>query len=244
MYARQVEGYPEPLLFGVSGKLIMNVLVMFDRQTGSLWSQILGQAVDGPLKGTALRPLPVTQTTWAQWLALHPRTTALKKEGIYSSLSADPYASYYRSQRAGVLGESREDSRLPAKEVGLGTVLNGQPAFFPFSRLTEEPVVNSTVGNEPVLVLFSEQYQTALLFRRHVAGRVLTFRLAPESDKTSLLLEDVETGTRWNGWLGAATDGPLAGARLERVPATTSFWFGWKDWHPNTEVYGEKGETK
>ncbi len=46
MYAREVDGYPTPLTFGVSGKLIMNVLVMYNRQTQSLWNQILGQAKD------------------------------------------------------------------------------------------------------------------------------------------------------------------------------------------------------
>ncbi|MBI3286672.1 MAG: DUF3179 domain-containing protein, partial [Chloroflexi bacterium] len=35
MYARRIGG--EEYTFGVSGKLIMNTLVMYDRQTGSLW---------------------------------------------------------------------------------------------------------------------------------------------------------------------------------------------------------------
>ena len=51
--------------FGVSGKLRMNVLVMYDRATDSLWSQILREAITGPHKGTswscstACRPLSV-----------------------------------------------------------------------------------------------------------------------------------------------------------------------------------------
>ena len=59
----------EEYTFGVSGKLIMNVLVMYDRQTDSLWSQLIGEAVDGPLKGTVLEFLPAWQTTWAEWKA-------------------------------------------------------------------------------------------------------------------------------------------------------------------------------
>ena len=38
----------------MSGKLIMNSLVMFDRETESLWSQFLGEAVEGPLSGVRL----------------------------------------------------------------------------------------------------------------------------------------------------------------------------------------------
>ena len=34
----------------------------------------------------------------------------------------------------------------------------------------------------------------------------------------------------------------LVGTALERIPATSSFWFGWKDWHPETYLYGDAGE--
>ena len=35
----------------MSGKLIMNALVMYDHQTDTLWSQFLGEGVKGPLIG-------------------------------------------------------------------------------------------------------------------------------------------------------------------------------------------------
>jgi len=50
--------------FGVSGKLIMNALVMCDRQTDTLWSQFLSRAVRGALSGTQLEIMPSLQTTW------------------------------------------------------------------------------------------------------------------------------------------------------------------------------------
>ena len=77
MYDREIEG--QEYTFGVSGKLIMNVLVMYDRQTDSLWSQLLGEAVEGPLAGTKLTFIESLQTTWAEWKALHPNTLALQK---------------------------------------------------------------------------------------------------------------------------------------------------------------------
>ena len=48
--------------FGTSGKLYRSNLVMYDRETGSLWPQVLGQAVIGPLKlanstGSPVNPL-------------------------------------------------------------------------------------------------------------------------------------------------------------------------------------------
>ncbi len=67
--------------FGVSGKLIRNVLVMYDRQTESYWSQLLGESVAGEMVGTKLEFLPSWMMTWSQWKELHPDTVALDKGG-------------------------------------------------------------------------------------------------------------------------------------------------------------------
>ena len=63
MYVREVQR--ELHTFGVSGKLIMNALVMYDHQTRTLWSQFLGKGVKGTLAGVELDFLPVTQTQWS-----------------------------------------------------------------------------------------------------------------------------------------------------------------------------------
>ena len=63
MYGRVIDGQEHT--FGVSGKLIMNALVMYDHQTRTLWSQFLRRGVKGPLAGVELDVFPVTQTTWA-----------------------------------------------------------------------------------------------------------------------------------------------------------------------------------
>ena len=62
VYARERNGHR--LTFGVSGKLMANGLIMYDDQTDSQWSQVIGQAVTGPLQGTILPMLPATHTTW------------------------------------------------------------------------------------------------------------------------------------------------------------------------------------
>jgi hypothetical protein len=33
----------------------------------------------------------------------------------------------------------------------------------------------------------------------------------------------------------------MAGERLAQVKSTSSFWFGWKDWYPETMAYGSDG---
>ena len=208
----------------------MNVLVMYDRQTKSLWSQLLGKAVQGQLAGTELEFMPSFQTTWADWKERYPNTLALD---IGFAGTFDPYESYYRSGATGVIGETIIDDRLYVKEFVIGVEQNGEPAAYPFSVLNDQPVVNDIVGGVPVLVVFDREFGSGVVYSRELGGQVLNF-----SGGEDLVLTDDETGSTWDGLTGTATSGPLAGEILERVKSTRSFWFGWKDFYPDTRLYG------
>jgi hypothetical protein len=227
VYSRQIDG--EIYEFGVSGKLVMNVLVMYDRQTETLWSQLLGRAIEGPLTGTELEYFPSWQTTWQDWRTRHPDTLALVKGYVGQR---DPYLSYYSDSRAGVIGEEVDDDRLNTKQFVVGVAIDDQAVAFPFSVLNLEPVVNYQVGDVPVLVVFDEENASGVVFDRRVDGQVLEFQLLED-----LTLQDHLTGSLWDGPTGEAIDGEYAGQSLERVKSTSSFWFGWKDFYPDTEVY-------
>ncbi len=48
----------------MSGKLYKSNLLLFDRQTDSLWSQLLQQAITGSLTGRKLVMVSAQHTTW------------------------------------------------------------------------------------------------------------------------------------------------------------------------------------
>jgi hypothetical protein len=227
VYSREIGD--QVLEFGVSGKLVMNVLVMYDRQTDSLWSQLLGKAIEGELEGTILEYFPARQTTWDDWSSQFPDTQALVKG--YSG-RRDPYLSYYNSSQAGVLGQTRQDDRLSTKEYVIGVADGEDAVAYPFSALMEQPVINDQVGELQILVVFDPSYETGVVFNRNVEGRSLTFSQVEERE-----LIDDQTGTRWEGMTGRAISGELIGAKLEQVKSTNSFWFGWADYFPQTRVY-------
>lgn len=229
MYSRQVEN--QVLEFGVSGKLMRNVLVMYDRQTDSLWPQLLGRAVEGPLAGTELAFIASRLTTWADWKERYPETLALVKD--YSG-DFDPYDRYYDSGRAGVIGQAVVDDRLETKEFVLGVVHQGQAKAYPFRQLSEMPVVNDQFNDLPLLVVFDEASASGAVFERRVGDQVLEF-----SRVSDLELIDEQTGSRWDGLRGLAVGGPLQGEWLPVVQHTAAFWFGWKDIYPSTALYGE-----
>ena len=233
MYSRIIDGKEHT--FGVSGKLIMNVLVMYDHQTESLWSQFLGRGVQGELVGVDLEILPVTQTTWDSWKDLHPDTMVLDKRGRYR---IDSYRGYYGSDQTGVLGEFHRDDRLDPKDLIVGVDFDGKKKAYPLGILDDQPVLNDSVDDRDVLIYFDLSSGTALVYDRKIDGRALTFRLdgSPAGIQTTLV--DDETGSRWLAFTGVALDGPLKGRQLERVPSHLSFWFAWTDWNPDTQLFG------
>ena len=231
VYDRRVDG--RVLEFGVSGKLIMNDLVMYDRQTDSLWQQILGEGIKGRFKGVKLTPIAATHTTWAQWRTIHPETLVLDKSGAYGS---DNYSSYYARSDSGVLGGSLSDDRLPAKELVLGVVIQRQTKAYPFTSLFTDPVINDSLGGSALLIVFDPRSTTAVAFDRGLEGRTLTFvQVASETGEP--LVEDTETGSVWSGLTGRAISGPLEGTELRQIAATYSFWFAWSDFYTQTEIY-------
>lgn len=235
MYAREVQGRTHT--FGVSGKLIMNGLVMYDRETETLWSQILGEAVQGPLAGVKLEALPAMMTSWGQWRELHADTLVLDKRGGYRH---EPYAAYFGGSDRGVIGSSRDDRRLPPKELVVGVRGESGAVAYPFPTLAQERVVNDTFEAKPLVVVYDDGSGTGVVFSRSAGGRDLTFK-AGEGAEGRTLIVDNETGTVWNGLTGEAVEGALRGSRLERVPTTYAFWFGWSDYFPETAVYRGRG---
>jgi hypothetical protein len=231
VYSREIGA--QEYTFGVSGRLLRNVLVMYDRQTESLWSQLLGEAVWGDLKGTQLEFFPSWLTTWEEWKSRYPGTLALVKG---YKVEYDPYYLYYETERAGAFGEGHRDPRVGTKQFVVGVALGDEAVAYPWGELSLEPVVNDVVGGTPVLVVFGENTATGVVFDRGLEGQLLTFSM---SDPETLTLTDAQTGSTWEGLTGLATDGPLSGKQLARVKSTSSFWFGWKDWYPETRVHGE-----
>lgn len=236
MYDRRIPG--KELTFGVSGKLHANSLIMYDHQTDSLWSHLVGAAVTGPLKGERLKPLQSMFTRWDTWKSLYPRSKVLSSDrsSFFGSLR-DPYESYYRSADTGIIPTRLSDTRIYPKEYVLGLVLNGKAKAYPFSVLSRRSVVNDAFEGVPLLVVFDSESTTGVIFKRKVEANTFSFKQAQRSDKKGLFLADDATSSLWEGLTGRAVQGPLKGKKLESLPMTPSFWFGWVDHYPDTELF-------
>ncbi len=141
------------LELGVSGLLYNSDGLLYDRQTESLWSQMMSQAVTGPMRGVRLKMLPLVHISWSEWVAEHPDTLVLSREtGFSKDYSRDPYAGYVDS--AGVFFPvAKKDPRYHPKERVLGVELEGKFRAYPFSELsrTEGTIKERFAGHELTL---------------------------------------------------------------------------------------------
>lgn len=125
VFDRRLDG--EARRFGVSGLLYRSDLLMFDRRTGSLWSQIHARAVTGPLEGRRLRVLRSRMQSWGAWRARHPDTTVLTPDtGHQRRYGASPYGDYAFSER--LLFPVEYARRYHPKMPTVGLRLPGGPA--------------------------------------------------------------------------------------------------------------------
>jgi hypothetical protein len=225
------------LNFGVSGLLFENNLVLFDRATESLWSQMRVQGVCGSFTGTEPALKPVVQSTWEAWQAMHPNTTVVSFDtGFGRNYGVYPYGNYDRvGDNSLLFPAARIDRRRPLKELALGIVENGVEKAYPYGELGERSAINDQVGGRPVVVVFDAESQMALAFDRRRGGETLTFEIADRGG-FPFRLRDVETGSRWT-LDGVAVDGPLAGSRVEPIATFSAMWFAWAAFHPNTTLF-------
>lgn len=163
MYDPVIDG--KRLTFGVSGKLYKAALVMYDRQSESLWSQLMQQAITGPMNGTRLKIVPSQHTTWEHWRAQHPTTLVLSPDtGFQRDYGLNRYQEYWeRGQppRFRKPPEKEPNVKLRPMEHVLGVQIDGQYKAYPFSILKKKPErFEDRVGEKKLFIHFDKRSET------------------------------------------------------------------------------------
>ena len=246
VFDRDVDG--TRLDFGTSGLLRYSDLVMWDRQTETLWQQATGEGIVGAYAGTRLTLLPASLISVGEFRAAFPNGELLARpEGGLSRYGQNPYENYDSSERP-FLFTGTTDDRLPALERVVGLVIDDEAVAYPFSTLAEARVINDEVAGRPVVLFFSSEARSALDQSRIaesrmvgsaipydpiVAGRRLTFR----ADAAGFV--DEATGSRWD-ITGRARSGPLKGHGLTPLPHANHFWFAFQAFYDEIRLWSAK----
>jgi len=213
--------------FGVSGRLINNNLVMYDRATETWWPQILATSIPGPWNEDppvrSLREFRLIWTTWKRWRSREPETQVLSTDtGHARNYASDPYGSYNprRGYYAGgnpTFPALDSPDRFGDKTVVMGArTADGAVAFLKDS-LRDRNLLAGELGDNPVLAVYDPALDTGYVY------------LNPEGEEYQF-----DDGSVVGPDGTAYEPGSLP---LSRVHTFDAMWFAWGGYYPETNVY-------
>ena len=251
---RRVEtpGGLRTLEFGVSGLLRYSDLVLFDRQTETLWQQYTGEALVGDLVGVTLGVLPAQIVSFAQARAAAPGAAVLSREtGHARPYGSNPYVGYDDADQRPFLYDGPPDGRLRPMARVVAVEAGGAFRAYRSETTRRRVALDDTLGGVPVVVIHTAGAATALGAERIAEAREVgsagAFDRRLDRDGRTLTLtfraeggavRDDQTGSRWTV-TGEAVEGPLAGAQLTPLRVHDTFAFAWLAFRPETTLYGE-----
>jgi hypothetical protein len=145
VHRREVAG--QELVFGNHGALWGNAMTWWDHETGSVWSQPIGEAIVGPLKGERLELLPSSLVSWGDWKQQHPGTVALDAPNFGDGYDLD--------------------------QMAIVVELGAESVAFPVTEVRRVHVVNDWVNDAPVAVVVDPESDQWVVFSRQLDDRVV-----------------------------------------------------------------------
>ena len=169
MYARNLGG--RELTFDFASGLIDDNLLVVDRETNTVWSQLAGKAVFGQLEGTAFKAMPSMQTTWKFWRQEHPDTEVMVIEGR----EGRPYL--YQDFIPGT--RRQRTGEHDTSTLGLGLAVGVESWFFPLAELDGAATpMKMGIGGQAVTIGYNAEGLTA--WARDQDGNMLVTVIAYE----------------------------------------------------------------
>ncbi len=248
-FDRRFDAGDETLIldFGTTGRLRFSNLIMYDRQTETWWQQATGEGIVGRFAGEQLTFLPANMVAWADFKASYPQGTVLSRAtGFNRTYGSNPYGGYDDIDNSPFLYRGPETpDELPPMARVLTIEIGKDAVAYPYTTMAAHRVVNDTVGDTPVVVMWQPGVASALDTGAISAGRdvgtVVAFSPIVDSETLSFRFDDGEivdegTGTVWDVF-GRGVRGPLSDQTLEAVVGVNHFWFSWAAFKPDTRVY-------
>ena len=230
--------------FGTSGLLRNSDLVMYDRQTESLWQQFTGEAIVGDMIEKQLKFLASSLISFKDVYTNYPDALVLSKDTGYSrDYGRNPYSGYDDINQSPFLFDKKSDSRLRPMQKVLTLSLNGIDKAYTYNALKKRKVYNDKSLD---LVLFYKKGTNAALDRTFIKdskddGAYTVYSNLLDNVKLDFIFKDgkiidIQTGSTWNIF-GKAVDGELKGKELKSIVHGDHFWFSWAVFKPNTLIF-------
>jgi len=139
--------------FGVSGFLIESNMVMYDRETESLWQQSTGRAIAGEYFGEELPLAEFQLMTMGEVKERFPEARVLSEDtGYRRDYARNPYAGYEDSDRF-IFSPSDQSDRYHSKEIFVVFRFDETVVGAPWLALDDGQRYEFEVNDQPVTLL-------------------------------------------------------------------------------------------
>ena len=249
------DGKENLMEFEPSGMLRNSDMVMLDRNTESLWQQLMGVGIVGKLDEKELDILPSLIISVEEFFNRYPQGEILSKQtGFdksekiygtnpykgYDNENSKPYEHFFNSDKI--------DKRFPPMERIVDIENNGKYRVYTFKSIEKKGVINDTFKSKNVVLFHqpgtvsvldqsdistSKDIGTISVFNRKLDGKNLTFK------KSNTTFKDIQTKSSWD-ITGFCYEGELKGKQLKIEPHSNHFAFAFLAFYPDTEIYNKK----
>lgn len=193
-----------------------------DSSTKSWWRQATGEAVAGPLKGSALPEVESIQVSSSKFFWLYPFGVVMNAD----ETATQYYDSLARFERGKSKNELTKTDSLSWKEKSwvVGIQQDGVSKAYDWNKLKEERVINDKIGNILIVLALSADEQSFVAFQRPSEAAIFSIR--NDTLQAPGVAYDF-SGKQIN----------FDSSSLKRLIAYQEFWHSWQTFHPATEVY-------
>lgn len=232
--------------FGTSGLLRNSDLVMYDRQTQSLWQQFTGTAIVGEMLDKKLNEISSSIVSFKNIKDTYPKTLILSKDtGHNRDYGRNPYRGYDDINNSPFLLQTTPDSRLAPMRRVATVSLNNKDKAYSYKTIRAKKVVNDEFENKKLALFYNDNIASALdktyISSSKNAGSVLIYDRVLDSKEYEFYYKnknfyDIQTNTKWDIF-GNAIEGKLKGKKLKPIVHGSHFWFAWAVFKPNTIIF-------
>ena len=205
----------EESLFGVSGLLYGNNLILYDHETESNWSQLLLKCINGVLIKDAPIVESIIETNWKTWKTLYPNSLVLKGTSEQTS------------------NNNNNSDSTPAGKERLYTIINKdeKSKTYNFNTFTNGNVIKDVFNNKTYLVIGNENLIVS--FELSDTQKDLEFNYS--FNNTTSFFSDNE-GNTWSAF-GLALSGLRKGNQLKATTSVVGFTIAIDEFYPNALTY-------
>lgn len=232
VYPREIEG--KVTTYGVSGLLYNSNLIIYDRESETLWSQMMLKGVRGKHIEKSKDFTQVIETTWKTWNSWYPNSLVLDPpNGKPRSYDIYAYGGYRTNHDLVLFPPAYDFTVYPRKERLLGVVIGKKMYYYRFNLFQNGVNFKPVRAGQNQLLIFADPEKNYMLAysARTEKGKEIQVKEAFQDQQQAKLFEDTE-GNIWSIF-GIAIEGPLKGEKLLSYPNFIGFSFAMAAFYPN-----------